>query len=154
MEQVPSAVIARLQTEARPLGDTAEMMLSSLILNKQNTSGELAARTDKVYADALQFMSALTLGGALLAIALGLMLTRDLMRQLGGEPSEVARVANTISQQDLTADIKTHHAHPRSIIQAMSHMQASLRKIVAAVHESSENVAAGSHRIASGNADL
>src|SRR3546814_4294988 len=76
------------------------------------------------------------------------------MRQLGGEPSEVARVANTISQQDLTADIKTHHAHPRSIIQAMSHMQASLRKIVAAVRESSENVAAGSHRIASGNADL
>lgn len=154
MEQVPSAVIARLQTEARPLGETAEMMLSSLILEKQNTSGELAARTDKVYADALQFMSALTLGGALLAIALGLMLTRDLMRQLGGEPSEVARVANTISQQDLTADIKTHHAHPRSIIQAMSHMQASLRKIVAAVRESSENVAAGSHRIASGNADL
>src|SRR3546814_10680301 len=99
-------------------------------------------------------MSALTLGGALLAIALGLMLTRDLMRQLGGEPSEVARVANTISQQDLTADIKTHHAHPRSIIQAMSHMRASLRKIVAAVRESSEIVAAGSHRIASGNADL
>src|SRR3546814_3263656 len=55
MEQVPSAVIARLQTEARPLGETAEMMLSSLILEKQNTLGELAAGTDKVYDAALHF---------------------------------------------------------------------------------------------------
>ncbi|NYT86022.1 MCP four helix bundle domain-containing protein [Pollutimonas harenae] len=128
MEQVPSAVIARLQMEARPLGETAEMMLNSLMLEKQNTSGELAARTDSIYASTLQLMLALTLSGALIAIVLGLMLTRDLMRQIGGEPREVAHVATTISTGDLTANINTHRAHSKSISQAMSHMQASLSR--------------------------
>ena len=154
MEQVPSAVIEQLQTEARPLGDTAEMMLSSLILEKQNTSGDLAARTDKIYANTLQLMLALTLSGALLAIVLGIMLARDLTRQLGGEPREVAHVANTISKGDLTANIKAHQAHPKSVIQAMGHMQASLQNIVSAVRESSDHVAAGSRKIATGNADF
>ncbi|MBP6019865.1 MAG: MCP four helix bundle domain-containing protein [Burkholderiaceae bacterium] len=154
MDQVPSVAITRLQLEARPLGDVAEMMLNSLMLGKQNSSGELAGRTDEIYTDALWLMAALTLGGALLAIALGLLLTRDLMRQLGGEPRVVAGVANTISRGVLTTDINVLQAHPKSIIQAMGQMQASLCDIVAVVRESSQNVAAGSRKIAAGNADL
>lgn len=154
MEQVPPVVIERLQTQERPLGETAEMMLSSLMLEKQNTSGALAARTDRIYADTLQLMLALTLSGALLAIVLGLMLTRHLMRQLGGEPRDVAHVANTISKGDLTANIKIHQAHSNSVLQAMGHMQVSLQNIVSAVRESSDHVAAGSRKIAAGNADI
>ncbi|MCC2595828.1 methyl-accepting chemotaxis protein [Pusillimonas sp. MFBS29] len=154
METVSPAVLVRLQAEAKPLGDTAEMMLSSLMLEKQNSSGELAARTDHIYTDTLRLMLVLTLSGALLAIALGIMLTSDLRRQLGGEPREVARVANTIAGGDLTADINVDRAHQQSVIRAMSHMQDSLRNIVQAVRENSEHVAAGSHNIVAANADL
>src|SRR3546814_16257542 len=111
-------------------------------------------QTVEIYRDALRAMIALTIGGTLLAIGLGLMLTRSLTRQLGGEPLEVARVANSISQGNLATRISTRRAHSKSVIRAMRHMQESLHKIVVAVRESSESVADGSRRIATGNADL
>lgn len=153
-EQISESIVVRLEEDARPLGEKAEMLLNSLVLDKQNTSGALARQTDEIYRDALRAMIALTIGGTLLAIGLGLMLTRSLTRQLGGEPLEVARVANSISQGNLATRISTRRAHSKSVIRAMRHMQESLHKIVVAVRESSESVADGSRRIATGNADL
>jgi methyl-accepting chemotaxis protein len=154
MESVPMNAVATLQQQAKPLGDTAELVLGSLVLEKQNTSGALANETAVIYADAQALMITLTVGGGLLGILLGMLLTRDLMARLGGEPGEVARAANTISNGDLSVDLDISKAHQHSIFKAMSAMQDSLRNIVAAVRASSESVAAGSHHIALGNADL
>ncbi|TFL15178.1 methyl-accepting chemotaxis protein [Pusillimonas caeni] len=147
-------VTERLFNEIRSLGDTAEILVSLLTLEKQNIAQEYAKEIADIYRSTLYSMLALTLGGALLAILLGWLITRWLTRQLGGEPRDVARIASAIAQGDLTSHIDTRRAKDGSIVSAMSRMQESLRKVVAAVRGSSDHIATGSGQIAVGNADL
>src|SRR5690606_35461978 len=147
-------VTERLFNEIRSLGDTAEILVSLLTLEKQNIAQEYAKEMGDIYRRTLYSLIALTLGGALLAILLGWLITRWLTRQLGGEPRDVARIAGAIAQGDLTSHIDTRRAREGSIVAAMGQMQESLRKVVAAVRGSSDHIATGSSQIAVGNADL
>lgn len=147
-------VIERLFNEIRSLGDTAEILVSLLTLEKQNIAQEYAKEMGDIYRSTLYSLIALTLGGALLAILLGWLITRWLTRQLGGEPRDVARIAGAIAQGDLTSHIDIRRARDGSIVAAMGRMQESLRTVVAAVRGSSDHIATGSNQIAVGNADL
>jgi methyl-accepting chemotaxis protein len=97
---------------------------------------------------------ALTIAGAILAMLLGWAITRALTRQLGGEPAQVAAIADSIASGNLTNRIDTSRAVKGSVIMAMNTMQESLRKLVASVLASSDSIATGAGQIAAGNADL
>src|SRR5690606_35003718 len=101
----------RLFNEIRSLGDTAEILVSLLPLEKQNAAKEYAEEIASIQRITLYSMIALTLGGALLAIVLGWLITRWLTRQLGGEPRDVARIASAIARGDLTSPIEIGRAH-------------------------------------------
>lgn len=147
-------LVDRLFNHVRSLADTAEIMVNVLTLEKQNVAQEYAKEIAGIYRSTLYSMIALTLGGAVLAILLGWLITRGLTRQLGGEPQDVARLANAIAKGDLTSRIDTRRAREGSVVSAMKRMQDSLRAIVAAVRNSSDHIATGSDQIAAGNADL
>lgn len=146
--------LSRLLVEAEPLGAMAEMLMMSLILEKQNTSGALADETSAIYADSMKLMLGLTVAGIILALALGGVITRGLMRQLGGEPRDVVDVVNTIARGDLTTTIDTARAPADSVVLAMGSMQDSLRDMVGLAHDCSNNIAFAAQQIASRNADL
>jgi len=150
----PEEVSERLFNEVRSLSDTAEILVSLLTLEKQNIAQQYAKEIADIYRVTLYSMIALTLGGALLALILGWLITRGLTRQLGGEPREVAVLAGTIAQGKLTSRIDISKAVEGSVVHAMSRMQDSLRQVVASVRASSDHIAAGSSQIAAGNADL
>lgn len=144
----------RLFGEIRPLGDIAEQLLQQLEMARESNAMQFAADIQTIYDNTLEMMIALTLGGALIAIILGSLLTRGLTRQLGGEPSQVAQAANAIAKGDLSSRINVGKALQGSVIQAMATMQESLRNVVATVRNSSDHIATGSNQIAAGNADL
>jgi methyl-accepting chemotaxis protein len=100
----------------------------------------------------------LTVGVALLAVllagALGLWITRDLTRQLGGEPHDAMRIAGSIAEGDLRVQVPTRPGDAGSIMLALATMRQRLAEVVAQVRESSEHIATGSTQIATGNADL
>jgi methyl-accepting chemotaxis protein len=147
--------------EARKLGDgalalaeAAEANLHKLVEEKQANAQRLDGEIAEVYANAKLVSIALTIGGALLAVLLGWLITRGLTRQLGGEPADVAGVAASIAQGNLTNRIDVSHAEDGSVIHAINVMQESLRRVVHSVRSSSDSIAAGSGQIAAGNADL
>lgn len=146
-------ITKRLFNEVRPLGDTAEMLVGLLIMEKQTVARDYAKEIASTYQKTLYSLISLTLGGTILAIILGWLITRVLTRQLGGEPGDVARIAAAIAQGDLTSKIDTRKAGAGSVVYAMSRMQESLHKVVAAVRGSSDHIATGSNQIAVGNAD-
>lgn len=143
-----------LLAQATGLGEMAELMVTGMVLNKQNTSAELANQTTTIFDQSLMRLSALTAVGALLAIGLGMLLTRGLMRQLGGEPADVVQVVNAVAQGDLTTRVAIGRARPGSVMAAMAQMRQSLGGVVGRVHASSDSIAIGAHQIAVGNADL
>lgn len=144
----------RLGDKALALASDAEANLHKLVEEKQANAQRLDGEITDVYTSTKLISIALTLGGVLLAVLLGWVITRVLTRQLGGEPADVARVAASIAQGNLTNRIDVSHAGEGSVIHAINVMQESLRRVVHSVRASSDSIATGSSQIAAGNADL
>nr|WP_198981934.1 methyl-accepting chemotaxis protein [Herbaspirillum sp. ASV7] len=145
---------ARLFSSVRPLANEAEESMTKMMEAKKNNADRLNDETDLIYAHIRTLLLALTFGGVLFGVALGLFISRNLTRQLGGEPRDVAAAADAIASGDLGTHIDTRHAREGSVVSAMHMMQTSLRKVVQTVRTSSESIATGSRQIATGNLDL
>tara|TARA_R110000850_G_scaffold190434_1_gene316514 strand:+ start:16324 stop:18216 length:1893 start_codon:yes stop_codon:yes gene_type:complete len=146
--------IERVFTEMRPMGDEAESLIKRIVYDQQDDAEAATRKIQNIFQQALVFMVILTAIGVLIAIALGLLITRGFTRQLGGEPTEVARIAGSIAKGNLNNTIKVPKRAQGSIMHAMHLMQESLRKVVGAVRISSDHIATGTTQIAAGNADL
>ncbi|ADJ62804.1 methyl-accepting chemotaxis protein [Herbaspirillum seropedicae] len=145
---------SRLFSSVRPLANEAEANMLKLMEVKKDNADRLNDETDLIYAHIRTLLLVLTFGGVLFGIALGLFISRNLTRQLGGEPRDVAAAADAIASGDLSTHIDISHAAQGSVVSAMHMMQGSLRKVVQTVRTSSESIATGSRQIATGNLDL
>ena len=100
----------------------------------------------------------LMMGGALLMLVLGCtvgwLITRDLSRALGAEPSDLAEVASQVAAGDLSVRLPVCGDDTSSVMAAMARMQAALIEVVSSVRSGSESVATASAEIAQGNQDL
>ena len=103
---------------------------------------------------AIQTTLALAVLAMLGAAAMAVVITRGLLRQLGGEPEDVVKVANAIAEGDLGVSIQPAAGDTTSIVAAMQRMRDRLAHIVSQVRNCSESIATGSAQIATGNADL
>ncbi|WP_460510461.1 methyl-accepting chemotaxis protein, partial [Hydrogenophaga soli] len=70
----------------------------------------------------------------LLAVG-GTLIIRSVLRQLGGDPAQVADIANRISAGDLSSRIQLPPGDTRSVLAAMKSMQDSLIGVVAEIRE-------------------
>lgn len=143
-----------LFTEVRPLANKADDLMTELVERKRSNADRLSSETDAIYAGIRMLLISLTLGGMVTGVAIGVLLTRWLTQQLGGEPVDVANAASAIAAGDLSTPIDNSRARPGSVVDAMQNMQASLRNVVQSVRSSSDSIATGANQIAMGNADL
>ncbi|MDY0012317.1 MAG: methyl-accepting chemotaxis protein [Rhodocyclaceae bacterium] len=94
----------------------------------------------------------LLLLGLLVALGLGAVASvwgvRSVTQPLGGEPDEVRQVAESIALGDLTSALRVRPGDEHSLMAAMSRMQASLRKIVADLHDNAAAMATASQQLA------
>jgi len=90
----------------------------------------------------------------LCAIAAGTLLTRSLLRQLGGEPIYAVRVADGIAAGDLTENIQLAANDEHSLLHAMKKMQANLAHSVDHIKQSAATIGTASREISVGNLHL
>ena len=137
-----------------PAANKLSAQINQLVERKGANAKDLNDATNVIYANIRNLLIVLTLGGVLAGVALGMLITRSLTRQLGGEPADVAAAANAIAAGDLSTSIDTSQARQGSVVHAMHEMQVALRRIVSTVRASSDSIATGAHQIATGNSDL
>lgn len=101
-------------------------------------------------------VSTLVFSGAALAICImfGLLITRSILKQLGGEPKEASSVAMQIAEGDLTVQIDVLNTDSSSMMYAIKKMRDNLAGIVSNVRSGTDAIATASSQIASGNLDL
>lgn len=143
-----------LVRDVKPHGDTAEGIIANLLDAKRANARALSAEIDELELTTFIVTASITVLGVLLAILLGLLLARSILRQLGGEPSDVVAIASSIAKGDLTVHIDTEKVGANSVLANMAAMQASLRRLVGSVRTSSQSIASGASQIAAGNTDL
>ena len=140
--------LIKLDQDARDRNRTVDTQLTALSALKSQNAEEAAKAGTALYQSTSQLMMALTVLSALLGLGLGVLITRGLTRQLGGEPGDVADAARAIAAGDLQTPINTRRSAPGSVVAAMADMQASLGQIVAQVRQNSDSIATGSAQIA------
>ncbi len=84
---------------------------------------------------------------ALLALILAFLITRSLVKQLGGEPGYVAEIAASVSNGDLTLQIATKPGDDSSVLVAMRNMVEKLSRVVTDVNSGAEALAGASEEV-------
>ena len=102
---------------------------------------------------ALSFgVASLVLMAALALI--GWVISKGMVRQLGGEPDYAAQVAESMAQGDLATEVTLRAGDQHSLLHAMASMRQSLANIVREVRHGTDAIALASNEIAAGNSDL
>ncbi|MGH8808788.1 MAG: methyl-accepting chemotaxis protein [Noviherbaspirillum sp.] len=109
---------------------------------------------EALYVAARTLIVTLLIAGIAIGIVAAALMTRWLMKQLGGEPAYAAAIAGKIAAGDLSVNVKTRQNDRTSLLFAMKSMRDSLANIVSEVRHGTETIAAASNQIASGNLDL
>jgi methyl-accepting chemotaxis protein len=87
-------------------------------------------------------------GGTLLtAIAISLV-TREIMRRLGGEPADMQAAAHRIAEGDLTVQLKVDSRDQTSLLSSIAHMQNNLRSTILQSRQAADQVSDAAHSLA------
>jgi methyl-accepting chemotaxis protein len=88
------------------------------------------------------------------AVAIAVLISRSLRKQLGAEPAYARSVVKDVAAGDLTVEVELDKGDQASLLFAMREMVASLRAMVGETAKGAQSVADTSAQIAQGNLDL
>ena len=140
--------------EIRPNQKKWMAALEQLAALEEKQTAEAATEADSAYMVARNLM--LTIGGfaMVFGLLLAVLITRSLIKQLGGEPDYTAHIASSIAHGDLSVAIDTTNATTGSLLMEVREMRNSLKDIVGQVRHGTETIGTASREIAAGNIDL
>jgi len=145
---------AFLVNECSPLRRQNVLDIDRVITTVQQHVEAGTAHAQESIASAKTTIIMVTLAAVALSLAIGSAITAHLLRQLGGEPVEVNRIASAIASGDLTVDVAVRPNDEASAMHAIREMQVSLQNIVAQVRGGTDMIATASSEISAGNDDL
>jgi methyl-accepting chemotaxis protein len=137
-----------------PVANAVDNRMTELTRLKEQNAENAALDANAMYESSRTMMLFLVLGSAAAGFGLGLLITRSLTRQLGGEPAYASAIASQIAAGDLTVAVDLRRGDNNSMLFAMKTMRDSLASIVGQVRSGTDTIASASSQIASGNLDL
>ncbi|WP_409030105.1 methyl-accepting chemotaxis protein [Janthinobacterium sp. CG_23.3] len=140
--------------EIRPPQKKWMEALEQLAALEDKLNEQVLADARGAFDNARTFMIMLGVLAVALGIAAALVITRGLLKQLGGEPDYTASIAGSIANGDLSVSIDTRAADNTSLLAEMKEMRNSLVGIVGQVRAGTETIGTASREIAAGNIDL
>ena len=143
-----------LVEECSPLRRQIVADMDVLLKHLQQDSAATSSAANAEATQARFWITALSVLSGVLCAAVGVVIVRSLVGQLGGEPAHATQVAQAIASGQLTCHVDVSRARPSSMIHAMNAMRHGLAEIVAKVRTGTETIASASSQIASGNNDL
>ena len=148
------AAVDYLLATVAPRANAVDERMTSLTRIKERNAEEAAQDAAALYESSRAMMLMLVLGSAVFGVGLGVVITRGLTRQLGGEPAYAGQIASRIAAGDLSVDVALRQGDRSSLLFAMKSMRDSLAQIVGEVRNGTDAIASASRQIASGNLDL
>src|SRR5476649_276386 len=145
---------ALLRSQLRPIQKVWWDKLRELKALEEKQNVDAATAAEQAYVNARALMLTIGAIALLVSVAAAILITRGVLRQLGGEPDYAVVVAGRIAAGDLSVDIRTRDGDTSSLLYAMRAMRDSLASIVGQVHASTATIASATSQIASGNMDL
>ncbi len=118
---------------AMELQDNYIVVLGGLIEHQSESMMKTGVEAEKQVQSALTQIVIVTLIALLVAVIIGFMIVRNLMKQLGGEPDYAADAVGKIAAGDLSMTLALKPGDTSSLLYSLKVMQDSLRTIVAEI---------------------
>jgi methyl-accepting chemotaxis protein len=126
-----------LMTRAQPSNKAWLQSLGELAELEKKLSEEAADEAAKEYATARVLMLVICGVALLSGVAAAVLLTRSVLRQLGGEPQYATEVVQRIADGDLGTPVHLRSGDETSLLAAMSRMQQKLAAVVGDIRSGS-----------------
>jgi len=115
---------------------------------------ETVAESQETYRHACVLLTIVSAVAFALSLIAALLITRSIIRQLGGEPDYAMSIASDIASGNLARSITIRPGDQTSLIASIRVMRNRLAEIVGQVRAGTDTIATASGQIASGNLDL
>ncbi len=96
---------------------------------------EIGDAANKAVQSALMIIIVLAIIAVIAGVVIALLIVRNLMKQLGGEPDYAAEAVHKIAQGDLSANLEIKPGDTTSLVYSLKVMQDSLRGIVGEIRD-------------------
>ncbi|MFM2065339.1 MAG: hypothetical protein RLZZ584_248 [Pseudomonadota bacterium] len=118
-----TAQIAALGVAASQVDDH----MGELTVSKEQLAKKAAAETTALYESSKLMMLLFSFGSLGLGVTIGVVLTRRIQKQVGGEPADIAALATQFAAGDLSARVDVKSDDQGSILKALAGMQTSVK---------------------------
>lgn len=145
---------AFLQNELRPTLHAYQEHALKFVQFQGELMDSAAKDAQAVYAEARNLTLALIAAGIVIAAAVGFWITRNLMRQLGGEPDHAAAIARKVAEGDLTQQIELRANDNSSLLAAMRNMVERLSLTIGQVRSAADNLSAAAEQVSATSQSL
>jgi methyl-accepting chemotaxis protein len=119
-----------LKTDFAPANDAYMAALDELSRHQVEHMDAANKAGGEVYASTSTLVTALSAGAVLLAIGVGILITRNLLRSLGGEPAYASHLLRQVANGDLSAEIVLRKDDDNSMLFAVKQMVGRLSQII------------------------
>ena len=143
-----------IRDEVRP-GQLEQIAALDALLQRVEAKAKASAEAaNESYNNGVAAMAIVGVVALLVCLLAGWIITRSLLRQLGGEPAYAMQIAGKIAAGDLAVPVDTRANDQTSLLFAMKEMRDSLARIVSEVRSSTDTIHTAAGEIAAGNIDL
>ncbi|KAF0205744.1 MAG: methyl-accepting chemotaxis sensory [Gallionellaceae bacterium] len=138
-EEAKALLLSRARAEQRTYRDA----VSKLVDLQTESLSKIGAEADVHAERAVLITIVLSIIALIVAVMVGFLIVRNLMKQLGGEPDAAAGLALKVASGDLTSEVVLRAGDSTSIMAAMKQMQDAINGFVAAQNAMSKKHADG-----------
>ena len=140
--------LAILQSdEAAALVQAEDESITSMVEAKHQLAKQTAENNTAIARNASRAILILSIAGVVLAVALGILITRLIRKQVGGEPRVAADVAQRVAAGDLSVQVQVAAGDTDSMMAAIKNMVAKLGEIIAQVNETAGTLVGASEQL-------
>jgi methyl-accepting chemotaxis protein len=143
-----------LRFDLRPIQATWWAQVRELRALEHKQNDQLTAEAKASYASSRLGIIGIALAALAASVVSAVLITRGILKQLGGEPTDAVDAADRVATGDLSTDVVVKPGDKNSLMHAMKTMRESLVGIVGQVYVSTGAIASAAGQIASGNLDL
>jgi methyl-accepting chemotaxis protein len=143
-----------LKTEFVPRNNALLELCGELVTFEEKQNDDEALGAAQAFKDARTVMLSLGALAVALAIAAGVLITRSIRNQLGGEPSYAVEVLKAVAGGDLSVDVKLGANDERSLLFAVKSMIARLKQIIGEVNNAAQSLASAAEQVSSTSQSL
>ncbi|MGU5845303.1 methyl-accepting chemotaxis protein [Aeromonas hydrophila] len=146
---VPERNAFRLMGDkGRPTFDIADSLLSDLVKVNAELATQSMDESQNIYQDNLQILIAIASAAFLICLILALLVTRSILRQLGGDPSYTVQVVARVAEGDLSTPVQLKADDTSSLLYAIKSMAHRLSDTLNEVGAMSEAIGSASEQVA------